>query len=205
MINSTEDIIIDSDFLKKIVHVTDGIDIFHRIIKEYGKRPVIHEYVAYRELDTDSLATSLITTNSISVIKTQDYLKDAFVPLYTETFKSHYKFMNHKELSLPPKCDIFTYRHAEENLGEIHSCLMAQYTKTPFFMSDDRQAKDLAMLRVNSDRFTLTVISVLDVLAELAKKKANCITETEALLICKANYKKDQTREVKRLFSSNES
>ena len=73
------------------------------------------------------------------------------------------------------KTDIFHYRKARENLGEIHSCIMAHFLGLKYFMSNDGGAKELVIRRVNNNKFQLTVLSFENFLNLLVENKKNLV------------------------------
>ena len=94
------------------------------------------------------------------------------VKFYQIEFEEYYKEMN-KKMWESDKTDIFHYRKARENLGEIHSCIMAHFLGLKYFMSNDGGAKELVIRRVNNNKFQLTVLSFenfLNLLVENKKK-----------------------------------
>ena len=69
---------------------------------------------------------------------------------------------------LPDGTDIFTYHRAKENLGEIHTALMAQHLHIDLMVSHDIGAKSYIEHHMSSSRHPLAVYNIGDVLAFLA-------------------------------------
>lgn len=203
MMNEKENnYIIDSDFILKIIRSSNDDSVFKKIVTGLNIIPILHPYVAYRELDTSTIVKNMIKENFLTVIEYEEFLPDQFVPLYESSFKDFYKFMNGTELNLTNGQTVRTYKKSKESLGEIHSCLLAQYLNIPILMSDDKGAKNLANLRVNSQDFKLTVLNIHECLIYIAKQKDRCITLDEALAISYQNKDRNKTKELKSIWKS---
>ena len=155
-------VIIDADFLNIFLSFKDGEILFKDIMESLGFSPVIHQYVADNELDV----------NQKERIPYDKIFNDKYKKFYQIEFEEYYKEMN-KKMWESDKTDIFHYRKARENLGEIHSCIMAHFLGLKYFMSNDGGAKELVIRRVNNNKFQLTVLSFenfLNLLVENKKK-----------------------------------
>ena len=165
-------VIIDADFLNIFLSFKDGEILFKDIMESLGFSPVIHQYVADNELDVNQKAKQLIDENIIERIPYDKIFNHLYTIFYQIEFEEYYKEMN-KKMWESDKTDIFHYRKARENLGEIHSCIMAHFLGLKYFMSNDGGAKELVIRRVNNNKFQLTVLSFenfLNLLVENKKK-----------------------------------
>ena len=174
-------IVIDSDFFQKIT-TNDNGEMLKKLMSEYNAIPVMHEYVANKELDNNTKAQKLINEGFIKIIYYDDaeFLnKDEFFEEnYKNAFIDAFKFCNGEEPDLS-KCSLRDYRKAKHNMGEIHSSIMALYLRLEIFMSDDNGAKQYVKQKINTERFKLKVLNLKDTFLEIAKKTNKSITYKE--------------------------
>lgn len=155
-------VIIDADFLNIFLSIENGGNLFIEIMKALECEPIIHEYVEKNELFEDK-AKKLLENKYIRCMTYDEIFKKPYYKeIYEETFKKFYSYINNDKTLELGKCNLYNYRKAGENLGEIHSCVMSMFLEIEYFMSNDRGAKDLAITRVNSNKFEMTVLSFSD-------------------------------------------
>lgn len=175
-------VIIDADFLNIFLSLEDGEILFKDIMEALDFFPVIHQYVADNELDINMKAQQLIKENTIERIPYEKIFNDKYKKFYQIEFEEYYKEMNKKKWE-SDKIDIFNYRKARENLGEIHSCIMAHFLELKYFMSNDSGAKELVKRRVNNNKFQLNVLSFKNFLDLLVENKEKLSAEVKNQII----------------------
>ena len=171
-------IIIDADFLNVITSASDGEKFFEDIVRSLDFQPLIHQYVADNELFNNNSAKRLIDDGIIQRVTYGEIFDDDFEVFYKQSFADYYYQMNNKEIPCSIS-NIFKYREAGHNLGEIHSCIMANFLNVSYLMSNDRGAKDLANTRVPN----LHVMSIDDFIVYAAEHSQKLSHETIEFII----------------------
>lgn len=179
----SDEILLDSDFCNMFTELNtqntkiDVDELYDKIIKQIGKKPCIHEYIAYSELLSNNYIKDKITNKEIRIIKFTEILKDDETKLYYEIlFREYYKFLYETDCQnnkIDPKLteetftgDVFTSRRAGVNFGEIHSLITSFFLGIPIFLSNDKGAKILADRKINTqNNVNVQVITGFDFLA----------------------------------------
>lgn len=185
--------IIDTDFLNKITqapNVADGKDLFMRTMEEFGVRPVVHYYLAERELQVNNpIATELLSSGYLKVYFKEDIVTDAeSIDLYEQYFRKWYNYLNVNKPRLEKNVDIFKLHRALHSLGEIHSTLMAYFMNLDIIMSDDSDAKTLVDVASLSQ---INVLDLVDVYSFIATKEEKTITLDEVENVIRCENAKD--------------
>lgn len=192
--------IIDTDFLNKITlapNIDDGKDLFVRTMNELKVKPVVHYYLAEREMTVNnSIAKELIDTGYIKVYKKNDIvICEDDEELYERYFRKWYNYLNVSEPSLEKDVDVFTLKRAKHSLGEIHSVLMAYMLKLNIIYSDDSDAKTLINYSGLRD---VGVYDLVDVYSYIGKKEKKDISLEEEQNIIRSENSTDSVRIKKR-------
>ena len=116
--------VIDADFFIKLAQYDKKAVVFQKIMDDLNIQPVMHEYVARKEIKTIPEIQDLIQEGKIIVLNDTDYITDENREDYEEYFKQAYEIMNHYEF--PDGEDIYTYECPDESLGEIRSIFMVK-------------------------------------------------------------------------------
>ena len=146
--------VIDADFFIKLAQYDKKAVVFQKIMDDLNIQPVMHEYVARKEIKTIPEIQDLIQEGKIIVLNDTDYITDENREDYEEYFKQAYEIMNHYEF--PDGEDIYTYECPDESLGEIRYIFMVKILGYPYFMSDDGNARRLAEKNSTSKRRIIT-------------------------------------------------
>lgn len=161
-----KDVVIDTDFFRKVTNNLSTNELFLKIMDEMGLCPVMHEYIFKEELHKDSFVTKLRDSGVLKVYSFEHYLNSGNTEEFEEKFMEAYKKFNFQ----PFKGDnIRTYRKSEESLGEIHSSLMAWYMNMDIMMSDDGEAKHYVTTMLNSRQRKIHVYNIYDTLEYIGK------------------------------------
>lgn len=171
MENSKGQAVIDADFFNKLTEKDSSGGLFLRVMEEMGYNPIMHKYVLDEELFCNKTARQLVEKGYIKVLDHTDFLTSGNKNDYEEKFRNLYKYFNFQEFS----GDVYTYRHCQQNLGEIRSSLMAWYLGINILMSDDKSAKYYITSRLSSRRHKVLVYNVYDVLKMIGQKKTRSI------------------------------
>lgn len=198
MNNSSKEAIIDTDFINKITQasgIEDGKNIFICTMEELCIRPVVHYYVATREMNVcNPIARELIDTGYIKVYQKNDFIRDKEdESLYADYFRKWYDFLN-LEQPLEKKVDVFELKRAGHSLGEIHSTLLAYFLKLDMIMSDDSDAKELVSY---SGLSHVKVWNLVDVYSYIGQKEDKSITLKNVECIIRGKDSRDSARQKK--------
>lgn len=196
MNNSSKEAIIDTDLMNKITqapHIADGKELFIRTMEELDVRPVVHYYVAEREMVVcNSIAADLIKSGYIKVYDKNDFVRNKEdESLYLEYFRKWYNFLN-VEQPLEKDIDIFKLYRAGHSLGEIHSTLLAYFLKADIIMSDDSDTRDLVSY---SGLRGIKVWNLVDVYSYIGQKKEKKITLKEVESIIRSENSRDSAKQ----------
>lgn len=159
---------IDTDFFKKFTEDNPGGELFMSVMEDLGLKPIMHKYVYEEELIGDSTIKKLVMAGKVKIYNDEDYLSDDRRS-YESMFKMAYESFNGELFD--ERKDIYTFRHAKRNLGEIRTALMALYMGIDIMMSDDKAAKSYITERISSRRNPIRVCNVYDALMMLGEKK----------------------------------
>ena len=182
---------VDTAFLSKLTEKDQRGVLFKNIMLQMGRSPVVHQYVYEEELLGNTAARKLVEEGSVRVVKFEEFLKDqSDKDQYDRLFRQAYKGMNGLELS--PKEDIFTYRHDKENLGEIHTALMAQHLNIDLMVSHDAGAKKYIEEHMSSRRHRLIVWNIQDVFAGLASLDRSLVKWSDIKGVAKRLFGQDE-------------
>lgn len=158
---------VDTAFLLKTTEY-DGGQLFEKIMQQMQRTPMIHEFIYKQELIGSEVARNLVEKEIVHIITYKDFLTDVSLKdQYERIFRQAYKGMN--GFPLPKDVDVFSYQRANENLGEIHTALMAQHMNIDLMVSDDVGAKKYIECHMNSSRHKLSVQNIPDVLISLSE------------------------------------
>lgn len=200
MNNQLTEVIIDTDFFNKITlapNVDDGKDLFIRTMNELNVQPVVHYYVAKREMPVKNpIATELVDSGYLKVYQKKDIVKNQEEEqLYENYFRKWYNYLNFDKPRLEKNVDVFELLRAEHSLGEIHSTLMAYFLNLKMIMSDDSDAADLVKYAGLSD---IEVWNLVDVYSTIGGKAFKTITIQEVENVIRSENSRDSIKEKQR-------
>ena len=176
----SDEILLDSDFCNMFYDLNtqdtkiDVDELYNKIIKQIGKKPCLHKYIAESELLSNNYIKEKIKNNEIRIIDFSEIVKDDESKLYYEfLFHEYYKFLYETDCQnnkIDPRTteenftgDVFTSRRAGVNFGEIHSLITSFFLGIPIFLSNDNGAKILAEKKINTkNNISVLVISGFD-------------------------------------------
>jgi len=200
MSNEPIEAIIDTDFFNKITlapYIDDGKDLFIRTMNELNIQPVVHYYVAEREMSVKNvIATELLYSGYLKVYHKEDIVKsEDDEQLYASYFRKWYNYLNFDKPRLEKNVDVFELLRADHSLGEIHSTLMAYFLKLKMIMSDDSDAAALVKYAGLSE---IEVWNLVDVYSIIGVKTIKSITIKEVENVIRSENSRDSIKEKKR-------
>jgi hypothetical protein len=169
------EVVIDADFFNHMTCVDTQGELFCKIMGVMEVSPVLHEYVQKQELFANSVMKLLVDGGNIKVYCYDDFLNTKEErEKYEKDFYWGYQKLNYEHL--PKDVDVFTYRKAHANMGELHSALLAKKLGIGLMMSDDRGARDFVEHKLNSRKNKIMVYNSYDVVLYIAKQGESVIT-----------------------------
>lgn len=160
-------IAIDADYFNKFTEMNPDGQLFLKVMDEFQAFPVMQEYVYSYELAGNPTARLLVEQGKMQVLDYSDYLPDN-KSNYENMFLRAYQALNFQHFDTR-KCNVYTYHHEKENLGEIRTALMAFYLRIEVMMSDDGGAKSYISKNVSSRRHPLTVYNIFETLMMIGR------------------------------------
>lgn len=204
------EVLVDTEFLHKLSAEGKNIEGFKKVLDELEFQPVIHPYIATKEIDMYSYFQQLVDEGYVRVATYDEFLRDeADKKLYSEYFQNLHdtlrKYLEKKngakqieKLVLNPEQSIFEYRKAGMSLGDVHMVLMASFTQIPVILSDDGDMeilKPAAKKKFVYSGYKLTILGCVEVLETIARMEKSNLNKKELLDILKRSGEaKNKTR-----------
>ena len=194
------EVLVDTEFLQGLSARGKNIEAFKRVLSELAFTPVLHPYIAQKELDMFPYVQRLIDENYIRVAQYEEFLQDeADRELYSMYFKDiHDEFREIldkaggrkqlSELKIPPNYTVFNYRKAGMSLGDVHMILMASFAQIPVILSDDSDMKALKAIaerKFSYSEYKLKILGCVEVLEIIASNKDTLFSKKELIDILK--------------------
>lgn len=159
-------VVIDTDYFRFITNDLSDSTLFLNIMSELEYEPVMHEFVYKEELHEHSFVKKLVDEGCIEIIN-YDSLT------YRENDKKDYQslfYMSYNEMNgmaFDSKRQIKNYHKKEENLGEIHSAILARIKGYTLMLSNDGGAKTFIHTKLNTARNHIRVVNIVETFTEL--------------------------------------
>lgn len=196
-------VIVDTDFLNHILKSNNGQKTLQAIIELNEFELLMNCWVYEREIKGIFTDIQNFVDEHVTIINFTDFLKNEDEKnVYAFEFRELFYEMNNEKVSLGAQT-CFTYKKAGENLGEIHSVIMARFMNIPLLLSDDYNAKEIAAKRINLEGYVLDVINSFDILCNTAKIDKNAIPLGDAIAVIQnSHYKqaKDYIKIIKEVY-----
>ena len=195
-------VIVDTDFMRYLNRPTDGsgIEILEKIIDDLDIELVVHEFLYNKEMMGDPLVKKLKEDELLTVIEYDEFVDESMEILYEKLCEDLYAYLNGRNLDWKGN-SYRTYQESEANLGEIHCIILAMFTGYDIIFSNDKGAKTLAKVKVNTSGYKLNVKNIIDVLRELALMEKKTITRGDFVKLTKGDKsRKEDINEIKALW-----
>lgn len=212
--------IVDTCFFNKLSCDGKDIETFKRVLADLDFFPVVHPYIAMKELDVFPNFSKLVDEGFVRVIPYEEFIEDDddqkmyedfFHDLYTEMKTYHETMESRKQmlpLELPKGATIYTYRRAGMSLGDVHIILMAFFMHLPIILSED---SDIGFLRsaiarkISRDDYNVEIYDVMDLVMMIAQNKETSISKKEIEKIVLNVNERRRLSEVKKKWTENHS
>lgn len=162
-------VVLDTDYFRFITMDLTNESVFEEVMKQLEYKPVVHEFIYKQELHEHSFVKKLVANGVIEVLNFDDICKDdKDLREYERLFKFAYYEMNGRKFN--STTNVIDFHHSEENLGEIHSLILAKQLGYDILMSNDGGAKSFVDNKLNSKRTHISVINIEDTFTTLVNK-----------------------------------
>ena len=182
---SKKEAIVDTCFFNKLSNDGKNIEIFKKVLVDLDYKPVVHPYIAEKELDVFPHFNKLVEEGFIRKAEYSEFIEDEDdAELYEQYFYELYEEMREyleikgskkkiEKLVIPKGQTIYTYRRASMSLGDVHMILMAFFMRLPIIFSEDGDIeflRSVAKRKISSDSYNLDIYNVMDLIMMIAQK-----------------------------------
>ena len=151
-------VVVDTDYFRFITRDCSDSFLFLKIMEALECAPIMHEYVYKEELHEHSFVKKLVQDGYLTIVDYDSLTSDEENKNeYIRLFKFAYYEMNYKKFE---GNNIKEYRHEKENLGEIHSVILAKILGYSLMMSNDGDARTFIETKVNTSKNSIKVVNI---------------------------------------------
>ena len=191
---SKKEAIVDTCFFNKLSNDGKNIEIFKKVLVDLDYKPVVHPYIAEKELDVFPHFNKLVEEGFIRKAEYSEFIEDEDdAELYEQYFYELYEEMREyleikgskkkiEKLVIPKGQTIYTYRRASMSLGDVHMILMAFFMRLPIIFSEDGDIeflRSVAKRKISSDSYNLDIYNVMDLIMMIAQKDNTTFSKKE--------------------------
>lgn len=191
---SKKEAIVDTCFFNKLSNNGKNIEAFKKVLVDLEYKPVVHPYIAEKELDVFPQFNKLIEEGFIRKAEYSEFIEDEDdAELYEQYFPELYEEMREyleikgskkriEKLAIPKGQTIYTYRQAGMSLGDVHMILMASFMRLPIILSEDGDIeflRSVAKRKISSNSYNLDIYNVVDLIMMIAQKEDTTFSKKE--------------------------
>ena len=191
---SKKEAIVDTCFFNKLSNDGKNMEAFKKVLVDLDFKPVVHPYIAEKELDVFPHFNKLVEEGFIRKAEYSEFIEDEDdVELYEQYFPELYEEMREyleikgskkqiEKLAIPKGQTIYTYRKASMSLGDVHMILMAFFMRLPIILSEDGDIeflRSVAKRKISSDSYNLDIYNVMDLIKMIAQKEDTTFSKKE--------------------------
>lgn len=191
---SKKEVLVDTCFFNKLSNNGKNIETFKKALVDLDYKPVVHPYIAEKELDVFPYFTKLLEEGFIRKAEYSEFIEDEDdAELYEQYFSQLYEEMREyleikeskkqiEKFVIPKGQTIYTYRRAGMSLGDVHMILMAFFMRLPIILSEDGDIeflRSVAKRKISSDSYNLDIYNVIDLIMMIAQKEDTTFTKKE--------------------------
>ena len=191
---SKKEAIVDTCFFNKLSNEGKDIETLKKVLVDLDYKPVVHPYIAEKELDVFPQFNKLVEEGFIRKVKYSEFIEDEDdAELYEQYFPELYEDMRKyleikgskkqiEKLVIPKGQTIYTYRKASMSLGDVHMILMAFFMRLPIILSEDGDIeflRSVAKRKISNDSYELDIYNVMDLIMMIAQKEDTTFSKKE--------------------------
>ena len=217
---SKKEAIVDTCFFNKLSNNGKNIEAFKKVLVDLEYKPVVHQYIAEKELDVFPHFNKLIEEGFIrkaeysEVIEDEDdaELDEQYFPELYEEMREYLEIKGSKKriekLAIPKGQTIYTYRQAGMSLGDVHMILMAFFMRLPIILSEDGDIeflRSVAKRKISSNSYNLDIYNVMDLIMMIAQKEDTTFSKKELEKVVLEVKERARLSEVKQAWNETHS
>jgi len=217
---SKKEAIVDTCFFNKLSNDGKNIEAFKKVLVDLDYKPVVHPYIAEKELDVFPHFNKLVEEGFIRKAEYSKFIEDEDdAELYEQYFPELYEEMREyleikgskkqiEKLVIPKGQTIYTYRRAGMSLGDVHMILMAFFLRLPIILSEDGDIeflRSVAKRKISSDSYNLDIYNVMDLIMMIAKKEDTTFSKKELAKVVLEVKERARLSEVKQAWNETHS
>lgn len=217
---SKKEAIVDTCFFNKLSNDGKNIEIFKKVLVDLDYKPVVHPYIAEKELDVFPHFNKLVEEGFIRKAEYSEFIEDEDdAELYEQYFYELYEEMREyleikgskkkiEKLVIPKGQTIYTYRRASMSLGDVHMILMAFFMRLPIIFSEDGDIeflRSVAKRKISSDSYNLDIYNVMDLIMMIAQKDNTTFSKKELEKVVLEVKERARLSEVKQAWNETHS
>lgn len=191
---SKKEAIVDTCFFNKLSNDGKNIEAFKKVLMDLEYKPVVHPYIAEKELDVFPYFNKLVEEGFIRKVEYTEFIededdKDLYEQYFPELYEEMREYLVIKEskkqiekLKIPKGQTIYTYRRSGMSLGDVHMILMAFFMKLPIILSEDGDIeflRSVAKRKISNDSYSLDIYNVMDLIMMIAQKEETTFSKKE--------------------------
>lgn len=217
---SKKEAIVDTCFFNKLSNNGKNIEAFKKVLVDLKYKPVVHPYIAEKELDVFPHFNKLIEEGFIRKAEYSEFIEDEDdAELYEQYFPELYEEMREyleikgskkriEKLAIPKGQTIYTYRRAGMSLGDVHMILMAFFMRLPIILSEDGDIeflRSVAKRKISSNSYNLDIYNVMDLIMMIAQKEDTTFSKKELEKVVLEVKERARLSEVKQAWNETHS
>lgn len=217
---SKKEAIVDTCFFNKLSNDGKNIEAFKKVLVDLDYKPVVHPYIAEKELDVFPHFNKLVEEGFIRKAEYSEFIEDEDdAELYEQYFPELYEEMREyleikgskkqiEKLAIPKGQTIYTYRRASMSLGDVHMILMAFFMRLPIILSEDGDIeflRSVAKRKISSDSYNLDIYNVMDLIMMIAQKEDTTFSKKELEKVVLEVKERAKLSEVKQVWNETHS
>lgn len=197
-----------------------NIEAFKKVLVDLEYKPVVHPYIAEKELDVFPQFNKLIEEGFIRKAEYSEFIEDEDdAELYEQYFPELYEEMREyleikgskkriEKLAIPKGQTIYTYHRAGMSLGDVHMILMAFFMRLPIILSEDGDIeflRSVAKRKISSNSYNLDIYNVVDLIMMIAQKEDTTFSKKELEKVVLEVKERARLSEVKQAWNETHS
>lgn len=207
-------------FFNKLSNDGKNIEAFKKVLVDLDYKPVVHPYIAEKELDVFPHFNKLVEEGFIRKAEYSEFIEDKDdAELYEQYFPELYEEMRAyleikgskkqiEKLAIPNGQTIYTYRRAGMSLGDVHMILMAFFMRLPIILSEDGDIeflRSVAKRKISGDSYNLDIYNVIDLIMMIAQKEDTTFSKKELEKVVLEVRERARLSEVKQAWNETHS
>lgn len=217
---SKKEAIVDTCFFNKLSNNGKNIEDFKKVLVDLDYKPVVHPYIAEKELDVFPHFNKLVEEGFIRKAEYSEFIEDEddaelYEQYYPELYEEMREYLEIKgskkrieKLEIPKGETIYTYRRAGMSLGDVHMILMAFFMRLPIILSEDGDIEFLRLFakrKISSNSYNLDIYNVMDLIMMIAQKEDTTFSKKELEKVVLEVKERARLSEVKQAWNKTHS